>query len=186
MYTSITLLAASAGLASAATSYKASFTQYGSTDTWGSGNCNVATTACGFYTSVRPLPSPSPSPSNTSQPGYSAAVSQNEFGVGTGAGAGPACGTCWKLTASTDSSGNKKTFGAPIVVQVTNLCPAESNPLCAQNGLTGTNQYGANLNFDLCIDSGASAALFGSSGVGLAVGSAEKVDCGEWSGSVVH
>jgi hypothetical protein len=59
MYTPIALLAASAGLASAATSYKASFTQYGSTDTWGSGNCNVATTACGFYTSVSfrlPLP----------------------------------------------------------------------------------------------------------------------------------
>lgn len=120
------------------------------------------------------------------QPGYSAAVSQNEFGVGTGAGAGPACGTCWKLTASTDSSGNKKTFGNPIVVQVTNLCPAESNPLCAQNGLSGTNQYGANLNFDLCIDSGASAALFGNSGVGLAVGSAEEVSCSEWSGKVVH
>ena len=120
------------------------------------------------------------------QPGYSAAVSQNEFGVGDGAGAGPACGTCWKLTASTDSSGNKKTFGNPIVVQVTNLCPADSNPLCAQNGLSGTNQYGANLNFDLCIDSGASAALFGSSGVGLAVGQAEQVDCSQWSGKVVH
>lgn len=39
--------------ATAATEYKASFTQYGSTDTWGSGNCNVASTACGFYTSVR-------------------------------------------------------------------------------------------------------------------------------------
>lgn len=59
MYTPIALLAASAGLATAATSYKASFTQYGSTDTWGSGNCNVATTACGFYTSVRPSSPPS-------------------------------------------------------------------------------------------------------------------------------
>jgi len=49
-------------------SYKASFTQYGSTDTWGSGNCNVKTTACGFYT--------------TGKTGYNAAVSQNEFGVG--------------------------------------------------------------------------------------------------------
>lgn len=57
MYTPIALLAASAGLASAATSYKASFTEYGSTDTWGSGNCNVATTACGFYTSVHLHPS---------------------------------------------------------------------------------------------------------------------------------
>lgn len=61
---------------------------------------------------------------------------------------------------------------------------ADSNPLCSQSGLTGTNQYGANLNFDLCIDSGASAALFGSSGVGLAVGTAEQVDCSQWSGTV--
>ncbi|OAG03681.1 uncharacterized protein CC84DRAFT_1260793 [Paraphaeosphaeria sporulosa] len=155
----------------AATTYKASFTQYGSTDTWGSGNCNVASTACGFYTS----------------PGYSAAVSQNEFGVGPGAGAGPGCGTCWKLTVQTDSSGNDlSNAGNSIVVQVTNLCPASGNPLCAQNGLTGTNQYGANLNFDLCIDSGASKALFGNSGVGLAVGSAVQVDCNQWSGKVVH
>ena len=116
--------------ASAATTYKASFTEYGSTDNNGSGNCNVATTACGFYTS----------------PGYSAAVSQNEFGVGPGAGAGPACGTCWKLTAETDSSGNKLSNASnSIVVQVTNLCPASGNPLCAQSGLTGTNQYGANV-----------------------------------------
>ena len=61
--------------------YKASFTEYGSGDSFGSGNCNTATTACGFYTS----------------PGYSAAVSQNEFGVGPGQGAGSACGTCCTL-----------------------------------------------------------------------------------------
>ncbi|KAK3207835.1 hypothetical protein GRF29_96g550153 [Pseudopithomyces chartarum] len=157
--------------ATAATEYKASFTQYGSTDTWGSGNCNVASTACGFYTS----------------PGYSAAISQNEFGVGPGAGAGPGCGTCWKLTAKTDSSGNQlSNSGNSIVIQVTNLCPASGNPLCSQNGLSGTNQYGANLNFDLCIDSGASKALFGNSGVGLAVGSAVQVSCSQWNGKVVH
>lgn len=46
-------------------SYSASFTQYGSTDTWGSGNCQTKSTACGFYTQ-----------------GYNAAVSQNVFGVG--------------------------------------------------------------------------------------------------------
>lgn len=98
----------SASAVSAATSYTASFTEYGSGDANGSPNCNTATTACGFYTS----------------PGYSAAVSQNEFGVGPGAGAGPACGTCWKLTAETDSSGNAlSNAGNSIVVQVTNLCP---------------------------------------------------------------
>lgn len=124
---------------------------------------------------------------NTQQPGYSAALSQNAFGVGPGAGAGPACGTCWKLTAETDSSGNKlSNAGNSIVVQITNLCPAQGNPLCSQNGLTGTNQYGANLNFDLCLNSGANTALFGNSGVGLAVGTAVQVSCSQWTGTVVH
>jgi len=163
----------SGGSSGSGQTFKASFTEYGSGDQNGSGNCNVATTACGFFTN----------------PGFSAAVSQNEFGVGPGAGAGPACGTCWQLTIETDSNGDKvANAGKSIVVQVTNLCPADGNPLCAQNGLSGTNQYGANLNFDLCIDSGASSALFSGagSGVGLGVGSAEQVSCSEWSGTVVH
>ncbi|KIW61131.1 hypothetical protein PV05_01289 [Exophiala xenobiotica] len=151
--------------------YKASMTHYGSGDTFGSPNCNTNTAACGFYT----------------YPGFSAAVSQNVFGVGPGAGAGPACGTCWKLVGETDSSGNKlSNAGTSIVVMVNNLCPASGNPLCAQNGLSGTNQYGANVNFDLCSDSGAQAAFFGNSGVGLALGSATQVDCSQWSGTVVH
>ncbi|KAF4548724.1 Endoglucanase-like protein 2 [Elsinoe fawcettii] len=155
----------------AAQSYKASFTQYGAGDTFGSPNCNTNTAACGFYTN----------------PGYSAAVSQNLFGVGPGAGAGPACGTCWKLTANTDSSGKRlSNAGNSIVVQVNNLCPAQGNPLCSQSGLGGSNQYGANVNFDLCSDSGAAKALFQNSGVGLAVGTATKVSCSQWSGKVVH
>jgi len=153
-----------------AQTYKASFTEYGTGDQNGSPNCNTASTACGFYTS----------------PGYSAAVSQNLYGAGPGQGAGPACGTCWKLTIQTDSSGNTvSNAGNSIVVKVTNLCPAEGNPLCAQATLSDTNQYGANVNFDTCINSGASAALFGSDGVGLGVGTAEEVDCSEWSGTVV-
>jgi len=153
-------------------SLKASFTEYGAGDSFGSPNCNTATAACGFYT--------------TGATGYSAAVSQNEFGVGPGAGAGPACGTCWRLTAETDSSGNKlSNAGNSIVVKINNLCPASGNPLCAQNGLSGTNQYGANVNFDTCIDSGASAALFGNSGVGLALGTAVEVDCSQWHGTIV-
>ena len=39
------------------------------------------------------------------------------------------------------------------------------------------------MNFDLCIDDGASGALFGSSGTGLALGTAESVDCSQWDGS---
>ena len=107
-------------------------------------------------------------------------------GVGPGAGAGPACGSCWKLTINTDSSGKTvSNAGNSIVVKVTNLCPASGNPLCAQNGLSGTNQYGANLNFDTCIDSKASAALFGTSGVGLGLGTAVEVNCNQWSGTIV-
>ena len=42
---------------------------------------------------------------------------------------------------------------------------------------------GANVNFDTCIDDKASAALFGTSHVGLALGIATEVSCKEWSGS---
>ncbi|RMY86259.1 hypothetical protein D0862_10966, partial [Hortaea werneckii] len=150
-------------------SYKASFTQYGAGDTFGSPNCNTNTAACFFYT----------------QPGFSAAVSQNLYGAGPGDGKGPACGTCWRLTIQTDSSGRRlSNAGNSIVVKVNNLCPAQGNPLCSQNGLSGTNQYGANVNFDTCIDSGASAALFQNSGVGLGLGTATQVDCSQWSGTV--
>ena len=45
---------AAGGGGSSGTTYKASFTQYGSGDTFGSGNCNTDTTACGFYTNVSP------------------------------------------------------------------------------------------------------------------------------------
>lgn len=130
------IVPASLPLVSLAQTYKASFTEYGSGDANGSGDCNTVTTACGFFT----------------QPGFSAAASQNLFGVGPGAGAGPGCDTCWQLTGQTDSSGNPLSSPQTIVVKITNLCPADGNPLCAQSGLSGTNQYGANVNFDLCID----------------------------------
>ena len=45
---------AAGGGGGSGTTYKASFTQYGSGDTFGSGNCNTDTTACGFYTNVSP------------------------------------------------------------------------------------------------------------------------------------
>lgn len=147
--------------------YTASFTEYGTGDSFGSGNCNTATTACGYYT----------------YPGFSAAASQNLFGVGPGAGAGPACGGCWKITGEKDSGGNTLSNPKTIVIKVTNLCPANGNPLCSQSSLTSTNQYGAEVNFDLCIDSGASGAFLSPSGVGLAVGTATAVDCSEWSGT---
>jgi hypothetical protein len=82
--------------------------RYGSGDSFGSGNCNTASSACGFY----------------NNPGYNAAASQNLYGAGPGAGAGPACNTCWRLSPSTDSSGNALHGANSIVVKVNNLCPA--------------------------------------------------------------
>ncbi|MCJ1381045.1 hypothetical protein MMC17_004154 [Xylographa soralifera] len=153
----------------AAVSYTSTFTEYGAGDVRSSGNCNAATAACGFYTF----------------PGYNAAASQNLFGVGDGQGAGPGCGLCWQLTPEFFDDGKTKITGAnSIVVKVNNLCPADSNVLCAQSGLSSqsVNQYNATVNFDLCIDDGAAAQLFGSSGTGLAIGTATQVSCNGWSG----
>ena len=44
-------------------------------------------------------------------------------------------------------------------------------------------ELGASVNFDLCKDDGAAAALFGPSGVSAAAGTAEQVSCDEWTGS---
>ncbi|KAK3069838.1 hypothetical protein LTR53_011520 [Teratosphaeriaceae sp. CCFEE 6253] len=191
MFAPAVLLAAVLAPGASAQTYKASFTMYGSGDSFGSPNCNTNTAACGFYT----------------KPGYSAAVSQDLYGAALEQALAqraepavcclapahplhsdrPADLTAGKLTIQTNSSGNKvSNAGNSIVVKVNNLCPANGNPLCAQSSTSATNQYGANVNFDTCKDSGASAALFGNSGVGLGVGTATKVDCSQWSGTIIH
>jgi len=131
---------------------KASFTYYGSGDGNGSPNCATTVNACGQPKS-----------------GYTAAISQKQFGAGPGQGAGPACGTCWQLTITTDLNGNAVTQKS-IKVTVDNLCPINGNPIC-----NVPNQYGAQVHFDLCKDSGASSAFFTSSGAGL--GTAQQVSC---------
>ncbi len=74
---------------------------------------------------------------------YHAAVSQNFFGVGPGAGAGPGCGICFSLTSSVPGT-------APITVKIDDLCPVEGNPLCAQDGLQGTNSMGMSSSYTTC------------------------------------
>ncbi|KAI9655753.1 MAG: hypothetical protein M1821_005188 [Bathelium mastoideum] len=154
---------------SAGTTYNSTFTFYGEGDSRGDGTCNTNTAACGFFTN----------------PGFSAAVSQNLYGAAPGAGAGPICGACWRLNATTNPY-NGADIGTSIVVKVNNLCPASGNPLCAQPNLDSdsTNQFGGVVDFNLCRDDGASAALFGNSGTGLATGTAEEVDCATWNGTV--
>lgn len=87
--------------------------RYGSGDDNGSGNCNVGTVSCGWYTF----------------PGYFAAVSQNLFGAASGHGS--ACGSCWQLDPVSNPNAADTTAVVAgmksIVVRVNNLCPADGN-----------------------------------------------------------
>lgn len=117
--------------------------------------CNDASkTSCAWYSSS----------------GYNAAISQAVYGGGPGSGPSGACGVCWRLTPEYAGA-------SPIVVKVNNLCPNDpQNPLCAQ-------PEDVDINFDLCQDSGAAAALFGSSGTQQVNGTAAIVHCSEeWTG----
>lgn len=74
--------------------------------------------------------------------------------------------------------------GSSIVVMVNNLCPATSdNPLCAQPDLQTPNELGGVVDFNLCNDDGAHAALLGPAGTDLARGVAAEVSCSEWNGT---
>lgn len=148
-WSSLILLAAPFG---AAAQIKATFTEYGSGDANGSPNCATTVNACG-----------------APQSGFTAALSQYQFGVGPNQGAGPACGTCWELTVQTDLNGNPVTQNT-IKVTVNNLCPIDGNPIC-----NVPNQYGGQIHFDLCSDSGAAAAFFTSSQAGI--GTAQELSC---------
>lgn len=172
------------------TTYNTTITWYGTNDQNGSPNCNSNNVACGFYTYVRPPPGPDPRPRVAApakyhpQPGYAASVSQNLFGAGPGQGSGAACGTCYRLTIETDEGGNRvANAGSSIVVMVNNLCPAANNSLCAQPDLQTPNSYGGVVDFNLCNDDGAHAALLTPAGTGLARGTAAEVSCAEWNGT---
>lgn len=148
----------------------ASFTQYSPCD-------DPSKTSCAWYSSS----------------GYNAAISQAVYGGYPGSGPSGACGVCWILTPEYAGANE-------IVVKVNNLCPDDGNALCAQAesefcyffrilsrkwGI-GVADCGflsdVDVNFDLCRDSGAAAALFGSSGTEQVNGTAVVVDCSEWSG----
>ncbi|KAI3391659.1 hypothetical protein diail_6997 [Diaporthe ilicicola] len=158
-FVALLIAALAAAQASNTTTYNVTISWYGTNDPKGSPNCNSNTVACGFYT----------------YPGYAAAVSQNLFGAGPGEGKGPACGTCYRLTIETDAqSGNAvPNAGSSIVVKVNNLCPADGDdPICAQPDLQTPNQYGGVVDFNLCNDDGAHAALLAPANTGLAGGTA--------------
>ena len=147
--------------------YKATFTRYGTkVDNPGKldPNCQVAdNNACGWVSSS----------------GYTAAASQALFNSPASGVLGSACGSCWKISGDPSSTGQTYTS---IVVIINNECPAQGNPLCTQATLSDTNSYGANVNIDLCSDSDAGLAFFGSLDGGFAIGSATSVPCSEWQG----
>lgn len=119
------------------------------------------------------------------------------------------CGTCWQLNNGTKLDGNRTAAGPigtePIVVMIDNTCGADpSKPTgghngfqCNQNAANPTDGFGSVTVVDLCADTGASDAFFGSSGAaspgedghraGLALATITQVDCGKyWKGSVNH
>jgi hypothetical protein len=70
---------------------------------------------------------------------------------------------------------------------VNEMCPAADYEICQQKDLSGeeTNQYNAQVNFNLCADTGAWEAFTGgNSNIGLAFGNVTRVDCDEWEGEV--
>ncbi|KAK7702434.1 hypothetical protein SLS64_009726 [Diaporthe eres] len=169
-FVALLIAALAAAQDSNTTTYNVTISWYGTNDPKGSPNCNSNTVACGFYT----------------YPGYAAAVSQNLFGAGPGEGKGPACGTCYRLTIETDAQSGSAVpnAGSSIVVKVNNLCPADAqDPICAQPDLQTPNQYGGVVDFNLCNDDGAHAALLAPAATGLARGTAVMVGCGEWNGT---
>ena len=162
--------AASPPAAGSGQTYKATFTRYGSnvgTDATTDGNCQVANScACGWQVAS----------------GYTAAASQALYNSPASGVLGTACGSCWYITGDKDGSGNPlKT--TPIVVTINNECPAQGNTLCAQTSLSDTNKYGAAVNIDLCSDSDAQLAFFGTLEGGFAQGSITSVPCSEWQGT---
>ena len=64
------------------------------------------------------------------------------------------------------------------------LLPVSHTPKASGNRVAdrGVLLPDVDINFDLCQDSGAATALFGSSGSQQVNGTAAVVDCSEWSG----
>jgi hypothetical protein len=142
-------------------SFSASFTYYGSADGGDGVNCKTSENSCGLR----------------AESGYAVGVSQNLYAQGM------TCGTCWRLHADVDAG--QKVVNRTIVVLVNEICPAEGFPICGMKNLSSVNEYDAQTNFNLCVDTGAVTGLFGrNSGVDMAIGNATRVDCKEWQGKI--
>ncbi|KAH7305885.1 hypothetical protein B0I35DRAFT_483640 [Stachybotrys elegans] len=139
--------------------FTASFTYYGSGDSGDGDSCKNYGNACGIMT----------------DPGYAVQVSEWLYAEGL------TCGTCWRLEPHSSDEGQR--MNSRIVVMINEMCPALGYPICGQRDSTATNMYGAQVNFNLCVDTGAWDAFAGrNSGIGLAMGNVTRVSCDEWEG----
>ncbi|KAK0217718.1 endoglucanase V-like protein [Armillaria fumosa] len=115
--------------------------------------------------------------------GYTAAMNQLAYGAASGDGAGDACGRCFAVTATADTSNSGYTGPfSTIVVKVTNLCPYTDTEWCGQTTSDPYNSHGLPYHFDICADDGASDVFFPSGHTALS-GNFTEVSCDEWSGS---
>ncbi|KAI0287817.1 hypothetical protein BC826DRAFT_1042101 [Russula brevipes] len=121
--------------------------------------------------------------------GYTAAA--NELAFGARRSHGDACGRCFKITATADpySSEYKGPFGNTIItvshpVNQYNMTMqyVVASPLSFAFGLCDKFWEKKIVSFDLCSDSGASAAFFPKNR-GAMVGVYEEVSCNQWAGS---
>ncbi|KAF8478251.1 glycoside hydrolase family 45 protein [Gautieria morchelliformis] len=115
--------------------------------------------------------------------GFTTAMNQLSFGAAGGEGAGDACGRCFAISGKADPY--SPSYPGPfstIVVKVTDLCPLGGNEeWCGQTQANPLNRHGQPVHFDLCSDTGASAAFF-PPGRGALTGAYTEVPCSQWSG----
>ena len=99
---------------------------------------------------------------------------------------GKACGTCWRVTGTSDFAGKPMSI-TPVVVLITNECaaalPGQKKNLCGMTSFDDHDDNGNEVLIDLCMDSGASRGFWGPPPWGASDGSATQVDCSEWCGT---
>ena len=95
-------------------------------------------------------------------------------------GVGKGCGQCWHLMPESDAyQSNGKSLGTPVVVKIDDQC---TDPKYCDQEEFGNNTplntgYGKQVHFDLCDQSGVTKQFFGDIGMGVALGSAQQVEC---------
>lgn len=84
------------------------------------------------------------------------------------------------MNPQTDGDGVALTNASVVTVQAITICPATvGNELCQMQNFSSSavNVHNATVHFNLCEDTGTSIAAFGSSEIGLAIGTVTRVEC---------